>query len=150
MKNIILLSSVACLFFWSCKPKDYMIDNLPNRQITFGEGGGFTGKYTTWMLLDSGQIFQKSGIGAEFSEIGKLKYSQAKKFYKRADAIAVDKMKENRAGNYNYELILQRDSVDYKAGWANEADVDSSILNLYKVLRGVAIEIQKDTSSVKE
>ena len=150
MKNAFFVSSLACLFFWSCKPKDYMIDNLPNRQITFGEGGGFTGKYTTWMLLDSGQIFQKSGIGAEFSEIGKLKYSQAKKFYKRADAISVDMMKENKAGNYNYELILQRDSVDYRAGWANEASVDTSILNLYKDLRGVALNIQSDTVSIKK
>ncbi len=149
MKNALLVSSVACLFFWSCKPKDYVMDNLPNRQITFGEGGGFTGKYTTWMLLDSGQVFQKSGIGAKYAEIGKLKYSQAKKFYKRADAISVDVMKQNKAGNYNYELILQRDSVDYKAGWANEADIDTSILNLYKELRTIAIEIQKDSLSVK-
>lgn len=149
MKNALLVSSVACLFFWSCKPKDYLMDNLPNRQITFGEGGGFTGKYTTWMLLDSGQVFQKSGIGAEYAEIGKLKYAQAKKFYKRADAVSVDMMKQNKAGNYNYELILQRDSVDYKAGWANEADIDTSILNLYKELRTVALEIQKDSVKVK-
>lgn len=149
MKNAFLVSSVACLFFWSCKPKDYMLDNLPNRQITFGEGGGFTGKYTTWMLLDSGQVLQKSGIGAEYAEIGKLKYSQAKKFYKRADAISTDVMKENQPGNYNYEFILQRDSVDYKATWANEADIDTSIFNLYKELKAVALEIQKDSLSVK-
>jgi len=149
MKNTLFISSIACLFFWSCKPKNYVIDNLPERQITFGEGGGFTGKYTTWMLLDSGQIFQKSGIGAEFSEIGKVKYKEAKKFYKRADAITVDKMKKNRPGNYNYELILQRDSVDYKAGWANEVDVDTSILNLYMDLRAVAMEIQKDSTAIK-
>jgi hypothetical protein len=145
MKNAFLISSVACLFFWSCKPKDYMIDNLPNRQITFGEGGGFTGKYTNWMLLDSGQIFEKSGIGAEYVEIGKLKYSQAKKFYKRANAVSLDKMKKNRPGNYNYEFILQRDSVDYKATWSNEADVDTSILNLYRELKNIALEVQRDS-----
>lgn len=126
-----------------------MIDNLPNRQITFGEGGGFTGKYTTWMLLDSGQVFQKSGIGAEYSQIGKLKYSQAKKFYKRADAISTDMMKENQPRNYNYEFILQRDSVDYKATWANEAEIDTSIFNLYQELKNVALEIQKDSLSVE-
>lgn len=149
MKNIFLVSSVACLFFWSCKPKDYLLDNLPNRQITFGEGGGFTGKYTTWMLLDSGQVFQKSGIGAKYAEIGKLKYSQVKKFYKRADSISVDMMKENRPDNYNYEFILQRDSVDYRATWSNEADIDASILNLYKELKKIALEIQKDSLQVK-
>lgn len=150
MKNAILFSSIACLFFWSCKPKDYLIDDLPNRQITFGEGGGFTGKYTTWMLLDSGQIFQKSGIGTKFSEIGKLKYSQAKKFYKRADAISLDVMKESRPDNYNYELVLQRDSVDYKASWSKEANVDNSILDLYKELKIVVMDIQKDTTGLKK
>lgn len=145
MKNAFLISSVACLFFWSCKPKDYLVDNLPNRQITFGEGGGFTGRYTSWMLLDSGQVLQKSGFGTEYSEIGKLKYSQAKKFYKRADAISLNKMKENKAGNYNYEFVLQRDSVNYKAAWSNEADIDTTILNLYKELKNVALQIQKDS-----
>jgi len=150
MKNAFLISSVACLFFWSCKPKDYALDNLPNRQIIFGEGGGFTGKYTTWMLLDSGQVFQKSGIGAEFEPLGKVKYKTAKGFYKKAETIPTEKMKENRPGNYNYELILQRDTLELKSTWSNESDIDSTILTLYKELRRLAMEKQKEAAAPKE
>lgn len=150
MKNAFLISSVACLFFWSCKPKDYALDNLPNRQIVFGEGGGFTGKYTTWMLLDSGQIFQKSGIGAEFEPLGKVRYKKAKELYKKAEAIPDAKMKENKPGNYNYQLLLRRDTLELKSTWSNEADVDTLILGLYKALRVLAMEKQKEATTPKE
>lgn len=150
MKNILLFSSVACLFFWSCKPKDYLLDDLPNRQIVFGEGGGFTGKYTTWMLLDSGQIFQKSGVGAKYEPIGKVKYKIAKNLYKKAESIPAETMKESRPGNYNYELILQRDTLELKSTWANEADVDTLILSFYKELRVLAMEKQKEAAAPKE
>lgn len=140
-KYLIVLAAAAvciCFFLWACNSKTYTPDNLPSRQLTFGEGGGFTGKYTTWLLTDSGQIFEKSGLEGRYAEKGRIKKSAAKKFYDRAESIPPAKMKRNEPGNYNYTLARQRDSTELVATWSNEAQIDSTIVNLYKELRSAA------------
>lgn len=142
MKNILLLSSVTCLFFWTCKSKSYTLDNLPDKQIAFGEGGGFTGKYTNWLLLDSGQLFEKSGIGGEYEQIGILQKKEVKSLYKMADSIPADLMVKNRPGNYNYSLNLQRDSTKLAAEWSNESDIDAVVLSFYKQLKKATVKLK--------
>ena len=144
MKNAFILSAVTCLFFWNCKSKDYPLDDLPADRITFGEGGGFTGQYTDWMLLDSGQILERKGIGGDFVQIKKIKRKEVRQLYEKAAALSAEVMQEKPPGNYNYSLTVQRDSTELKATWSGQSPIAPEVEELYKSLRaqakGVAVE----------
>lgn len=149
MKNAFLLSFLTCLLFWSCKTKTYTLENLPKNQVIFGEGGGFTGQYTHWLLLNNGQLFSKKGFSdGDYVEVGTLKKSLAKKLYKATNDLDIHKMIEQAPGNYNYELSIQKDTVNYTCKWSNPKDVDAAIVNTYKELR-LAAHSLKEKQEIK-
>ena len=51
------------------------MDNLPQTQIHFGEGGGITGAITEYCLLKNGQLFDKKHFTEEFKAFKKIKKS---------------------------------------------------------------------------
>ena len=69
MKTIILALAfpAAAFLFFACKQTRYAADNLPDRQLRWGSGGGYVGKETTYTLLDNGQIFIRE-TGSKLAE----------------------------------------------------------------------------------
>lgn len=148
MKNTIILSAAACLFLWSCKPKLYTLDNLPERRIIFGEGGGFSGKYTEWLLPDSGQIFEKDGFAENYTEVGLIDKKTIKSLYKSADSLfaeQADAFVKAEPGNYNYKLVLQQDTNRLEAAWSNAANINPQIVEYYKKLWKTVDEVKKSS-----
>ena len=65
MRLKIFMKNLLCLFFLSISflqlsCQKYTIDNLPNTQIHFGEGGGITGAITEYCLLKNKQKSDKA------------------------------------------------------------------------------------------
>lgn len=143
MKNAFLLSVFTCLFFCQCKTKDYPLDALPAERITFGEGGGFTGKYITWMLLDSGQILEQKGIAGELVQIKKIKRKAVRDFYKKAAALDPSLMQKKPPGNYNYSLTVQRDTTEMRVTWSAQSPAATAVTELYEQLRAQAKRPEK-------
>lgn len=113
--------------------KKYSVTELPQNQLHFGNGGGFTGKVTDFMVLENGQVFYKEPFGKEYLEIGKIKAKQAKALYKQvADFQNITINKPNN--NYQY-ISLQKQDTTYRyvfsGGGLKQDSITSALMKLY-------------------
>lgn len=137
MKTILLLlsaSAVVCLFF-CCKHTKYTAANLPADQLRWGNGGGFVGKETTYMLLENGQIFKRDGIKADLLELAPIKSRQANTLVESAEKLGLLKMDFVHPGNTYQFIEFEDDGKKSRVSWGDSRfSVDPKIQELYKKL----------------
>ncbi len=133
MRPILILSFLTVLFF-SCKSQ-YSIDELPEKLLVFGSGGGMTGGVTTYTLLENGQLFSYNSITKENKERETLPKNMAKIFFEKMQALKLSEMNFNHPGNLYY-FIKQVDGEEYYAvTWGSQDhEVSNECLALYKEL----------------
>ena len=97
------LMAFASLFSF-CKHTKYTPTSLPDKQLQWGNGGGFTGKETTYTLLENGQIFKRDGAGALLVELEGTKKKNAKTLFSTAETLGLNKLDFMHPGN-TYSFI---------------------------------------------
>lgn len=105
MKPIFLLFLLSiALFAVSCsKSITYTPDNLPEKQLHWGNGGGFVGKETIHLLCDNGQLFSRDKMSGQTTADGKTGKKKAKALFAEAEKLGLDKLSFNHPGNiYNF------------------------------------------------
>ncbi|MBL7825711.1 MAG: hypothetical protein JNJ57_03710 [Saprospiraceae bacterium] len=127
------------LLFQLCKhqPK-FSPDNLPVKQLRWGNGGGFTGRENTNVLLENGQLFSNklSGEFKEAEEKAKSKTSAA--LFKSVQALNLGKMEFVHPGNlYQFIEFHDGDAVQ-RVVWGDASfPVDPAIQSLFDQLNGL-------------
>ncbi len=136
MKFILLaLTIFATTFLWlACKHPKYTIDKLPEKQIRWGNGGGFAGKETSHILCDNGQIFSRDIMG-KTSEAGKTKGKKAKELFKTTESLELAKMEFKHPGNLYYFLEIQEGDMVSRVVWGDKnMPVGKPIEDLFREL----------------
>lgn len=125
----------AGFFLFSCKHTRYTPVDLPAKQLQWGAGGGFTGKETTYLLLENGQIFKRDGVGALLQELEGTKKKTAQSLFKTADTLDIIKMDFMHPGN-TYSFLEMRTAENAKRiAWGDtKFPVTEQMQNLYKQL----------------
>lgn len=139
MKFILLaVPFLAAIFlFTACKHTKYTAEKLPEKQIRWGNGGGFVGKESAHILLDNGQMFARDIMGA-ISEGQKTKGKKAKALFKSIETLGLAKMEFNHPGNLYYFLEFQEGDVVSRVVWGDKNNpVGAPIEALYKQLNGL-------------
>lgn len=108
MKLFIILVSIATaglvLGFCKAPSSSYTTDNLPEKQIRWGNGGGFTGKESQYILLENGQIFAG---GATAKALDGTRRAKAKKLFKTMEKIGLKSLEFQYPGNtYKYIEVV--------------------------------------------
>lgn len=135
MKKTILLLAFSCLLFARCKVTKYTPDKLPERQLIFGDGGGFAGIETSFTLLENGQIFKQVGLGGNYEELKPIKRNEAKQIYEKASTLQLFKLDIDKPGNLYYFLREINEQIDSKVTWgAGDYLPPQSVVFLYKDL----------------
>jgi hypothetical protein len=98
-KNYLLLFALIPFSLFSCKTETYTTSNLPEVQLRFGNGGGFVGAYTEYILLENGQLFKRSELDGPLEELPKVKKGKAKKLFKQLEEEDFLSMDRNAPGN---------------------------------------------------
>jgi hypothetical protein len=137
MRTIILLFFGMFFMLYGTQCKRYKANALPQEQLRWGSGGGYTGIETTFVLLKNGQKFSKIGQ-AEYQAIEGMKRSKAKSIYKTVEKIDVSKLSEGKASNkYNY-LELPDGKGGYKRiVFSALNEVPKELLDTYMSLEGI-------------
>lgn len=121
--------------FSACKGPRYTPANLPERQLAFGDGGGFAGAYTEYLLLENGQLFVQKGLSGERVELPAAKKSTAKALFKKASVLLTDSTAFNYPGNMYYFLQRKDAGVDVRLTWgAPGYEVNAEVKALYDEL----------------
>lgn len=126
---------VLAAVFSACKGTQYTPANLPEQQLAFGDGGGFAGAYTEYLLLENGQLFVQKGLSGERMEISATKKSTAKAMFKQATNLLTDSMAFNYPGNVYYFLQRKDTGLDVRVTWgAPGYEVNGDVKALYEKL----------------
>ncbi len=126
------------LFFFSCSSQKYSANNLPAKQIRFGEGGGFTGAVEAYCLLDNGQVFSKKTFSEEMTAIKKVKKKQAKKCFKIIEKLGIEKMNLNKPGDKYFFIAYKTKDIDHRITWgSNTKEIPAAIDELYLLLNSL-------------
>lgn len=134
-KTLLFLTFLATAFFFvTCKQPKYTADNLPTKQLRWGNGGGFVGKEKTYILLENGQVFNRD-MANNASELPKTKARKAKALFKSAESLGLAKLDFNHPGNVYYFIEFQEGDVVNRIAWGDPSiPVDKSIAAFYAEL----------------
>ncbi|MDX1941853.1 MAG: hypothetical protein SFU99_14930 [Saprospiraceae bacterium] len=127
---------------FGCKSQHYTSDNLPTQQLVFGDGGGFTGASTEYILLENGQIFKRYSLDNSMLEMGTVKKRQAKEMIKKVQALRLENMDIKQPGNLYYFLRYKNGDQEHQIIWGGESyQIDEKIATFYKDLTAMIKEV---------
>ena len=102
-------------------------------QITFGNGGGFTGAVTSYTLLANGQIFVSKGMEADqWAQHSTISKKAASALLKKCATLGLQSLDHNHPGN-TYKFIKRyTDQKENYISWgASEHPIDKEISDFY-------------------
>ncbi|MCB0640031.1 MAG: hypothetical protein KDC44_00255 [Phaeodactylibacter sp.] len=149
MKKLLLLLFLPLSFF-CCKTTTYTLDELPDTRVYFGEGGGFAGTLTEYLLLPNGQLFVKPQGTSTFVELNGLARKESKLLFKQLDSLRLHKYDFNKPGNL-YKYLRQTDAeIDHRVTWGMpDVPVRPDVQRMYKSLKA-AVEGKKRKDGEEE
>lgn len=139
MKPIFLLFISASLFLTqACKTTQYTPDNLPEKQLHWGNGGGFTGKESINLLCDNGQIFHRDMMSGLTTAAGKTSKKKAKSLFATSEKLGLNKLQFSHPGNM-YNFIEWRNGGETnRITWGDKnAPVDKAVADFYMKLNAL-------------
>lgn len=134
MKILLLsISLLACSTLFSfCKHTKYTPTTLPAKQLRWGNGGGFTGKETTYTLLENGQIFKREGAGALLVELEAAKKKNAKTLFETAETLGLSKLDFMHPGNIYSFIEVPEGEGSKRITWGDtRTPVDPKVQEFY-------------------
>lgn len=130
----VLATTLLCL---ACKHPKFAADKLPEKQIRWGNGGGFVGKEKSNILLENGQIFSRDIMG-NTEEADKTKGKKAKALFKTIEAIGLAKMEFNHPSNTYSFLEFQEGDIVSRVVWGDKnAPVGKPVEDLFAKLNSL-------------
>lgn len=124
---------LAILLFSHCKVVKYTPAALPQHQLIIGSGGGFAGIETTFMLLENGQIFKRTGVDGVYEELRPVKPKEAKAIFEKAATLQLYKMDIVRPGNLYYFIHEVTETFDSRVTWgAGDYLPPKNLIAVYK------------------
>lgn len=130
------------MLFSQCKVVKYTPDKLPTKQVIFGNGGGFAGIETSYILLENGQLFKQVGLEAPYQELKSIKPKEAKPFFEKVASLQLYKMDIEQPGNLYYFMREVNEAIDSRVTWgAGDYLPPKSLVSTYKDLKALASEL---------
>jgi hypothetical protein len=105
--------------------------------ISFGNGGGFTGKTKTYYLTAEGVIYTKSDTSYEM--VSKISKKQAEQIFNNYSMLGLNKIDLNEPGNKYYFIEKVDAGVTSKILWGNSPlennNIDIFYINLMQLIK---------------
>ncbi len=119
MKNIGIIILFFSLITFSCKTKEVVSPNEHDgSRLVLKHGGGFTGAYKTYYLLDNGQLFKQSSEFDKTVSLKSLKKETVDQIFSNYDILGIGNEKLESYGNLNYEITMINDDGEaHKSIW---------------------------------
>lgn len=136
MKSMLLFSSIIVLSLFGCKSQQYTFDELPEKQLVFGSGGGMTGAVDTYVLLENGQFFHTNSLTKEVKELESISKKEARKCFVKLEELSLSKMDFDHPGNRYYFLEEVKNDSIHKVVWgSNGNEISEDCLSFYNELK---------------
>lgn len=134
MKNLLsflLLLVVAT----SCCTYKITPDHYKGGQLVFGKGGGFTGRYEYFTLLQNGNIFAKNGADSSWKLARVIGSQKAKSIFELATNSNIATEQLNTPGNMTYFIDWKSKKGTTQLKWGGgDAKLSQAAKDLYSQL----------------
>lgn len=130
MNKILFILALSVLAI-SCKSSK--IDSLKNeagKKLILSHGGGFTGNYNTYQLLENGELFKSTKTQGVMTKQKSLPQDIADQIFSNYETLGLADMKVQTYGNLLYSVILQEGENKNKVSW-EKGDKGSETLQLF-------------------
>jgi len=127
-----LLFVFALLFFaFACKSnKVESPQESTDKKLTLSHGGGFTGKYNTYCLLENGQLFKASETQGVMDKQKSLSQNIANQIFSNYDILGLADIKVQTYGNLLYSVKMEDGDNENIISW-EKGDKNSETLQLF-------------------
>jgi hypothetical protein len=134
--SVFIILSLSLTF--GCRKKTIPMDQMPDTQIIFGNGGGFTGEIKEYHLLNDGRIVSKSLGDTIFKVLSRIGKSKATACFDDCKKMKLNTMKFSEPGNrYYFIAVKEAGKPENRIVWGdNEQPVLDEVKNFYKTLMG--------------
>ena len=126
---------ISTLFiFTSCHSTKNM-GGTSEKVIVFGNGGGFTGQVTEFVLDEKGTFMKNDKLTSEVTILPSLKKAETKKLFKDLETMHFDTINFKHPGNTYYFIRSNNSNASHEVVWG-EADnlPPTAILQFYDAL----------------
>ncbi len=112
---------------------------MPPDRIEWGEGGGFAGSVTTYVMLKSGQIFKDESMNPGWKEIMVIDDKEARKLFREFKSEKLDEVKMLENGNMTYFLRLKGKDKSTEITWGTESTPPAAVLAFFTKINCIAV-----------
>lgn len=131
MSRVVILLLV-CTVFIQCKSKDYLTPyEYEGRTISFGSGGGFTGKVLGYTLMDNGQIFEGTNLEGNVTARKKISKEKVTQCFSNYDQLGLGKLSIESPGNMYKYVTMKDGELTHKLTWGSHDAGESKELRVF-------------------
>lgn len=135
-KYLLIGAILSAVILFSCsKAKEYP-GSFSGEELHFGQGGGFTGALTYFVLLDDGRLYQKAMQDSTYSLMDTWDEKFVKQMFDNYKSFALDKIDFYEPGDLYY--FIQHKSGDapmHRIAWGKSGTKpDEIIVRYYNLL----------------
>lgn len=112
---------------------DYTPDDYPGAMITFGNGGGFTGKVDRYVLLDNGQLFNHEAMlkTDSYQALPPVDKRTAEQLFANFYAFNLHKMILRDPADFYYFVEMSDEGKDHRLVWGGIQQQPAPIVKKY-------------------
>ncbi len=144
MKKLFYSLSII-IIFTGCKPAQPTTENISsNKRYAVGQGGGFTGDYTEFILEENGKVYRYDFKYDREVYIKDLEKVDLHYFLERITELGLEGIEINQPGNMSYYIDIRIGKVSYnKIIWgANLYYPPQELVDFHKELYKQLAEIE--------
>jgi hypothetical protein len=137
MTTRILILLFISAFFASCSSSGKVNNDAGAKRLIFGNGGGFTGMYTSYELNEDGRLFSLLADSVQH-QVKKLRKKQTSEIFAQADKLKMTQPAFNHPGNMTSFIRYKSGGVLTEYSWGDPGiSVPAEITNLYSQLNSI-------------
>lgn len=134
MKNFIYFLFSFVIILSSCNSTKNL-NSTSEKVIVFGNGGGFTGQVTEYVLDENGTFMKNDKLKSEVEILPSLKKSAIKKLFKELQSIQFDTINFKHPGNTYYFIRSANSATSHEVVWGEPDNLPpTEILQFYDLL----------------
>lgn len=131
--NFWVLIIVFLVIFSGCTPKLFTPEEHDMDYLAFGNGGGFSGKVTTYYLSRRGKVYQRNSIAGEAKFIGNLSTEIYQQIISNIEITDLVDKELDQPGNIYRFLEWRNEGIQYRWVWSAADQLPAAEL-IYKNL----------------
>jgi hypothetical protein len=127
----LLLGILLFIYTPGCRVQRTTPDTHTGRQLSFGNGGGFTGAESAYVLLDNGQLF---GVDS-YVPLKQLSRTITRQLFDKADELQLSQLAFSHPGNIYYFIGLVEKNSTHRITWGDSGQqAPGEVENFYHQL----------------